>query len=61
MSIHRTQDQFISQIDMLTQRIMELQSVVLGQQQQLNGGNAVNPQQQPNQQAIGQAGQGWFF
>ncbi|KAI6190510.1 CaMBD domain-containing protein [Aphelenchoides bicaudatus] len=30
------QDQFISQIDMLTQRIMELQAVVLGQQQQLN-------------------------
>uniref|UniRef100_A0AC35FTN7 Calmodulin-binding domain-containing protein n=1 Tax=Panagrolaimus sp. PS1159 TaxID=55785 RepID=A0AC35FTN7_9BILA len=37
--MHRTQDQFISQIDMLTQRIMELQSAVLGQQQQQQPNN----------------------
>uniref|UniRef100_A0A914PIS7 Uncharacterized protein n=1 Tax=Panagrolaimus davidi TaxID=227884 RepID=A0A914PIS7_9BILA len=36
--MHRTQDQFISQIDMLTQRIMELQNAVLGQQQQQPNG-----------------------
>jgi hypothetical protein len=31
--MHRSQDQFIAQIDMLTQRIMDLQNIVLGQQQ----------------------------
>lgn len=35
--MHRTQDQFISQIDMLTQKIMELQNAVLGQQQSGQG------------------------
>lgn len=37
--MHRTQDQFIAQIDMLTQKIMELQTVVLNQQ----GQNANKP------------------
>uniref|UniRef100_A0A914DB36 Calmodulin-binding domain-containing protein n=1 Tax=Acrobeloides nanus TaxID=290746 RepID=A0A914DB36_9BILA len=32
--MHRTQDQFISQIEMLTQKIVELQATVLNQQQQ---------------------------
>ncbi|KAI6216348.1 CaMBD domain-containing protein [Aphelenchoides fujianensis] len=45
--MHRTQDQFISQIDMLTQRIMELQAVVLGQQQQQQAAGGVLPPPQP--------------
>ncbi|KAI6229520.1 CaMBD domain-containing protein [Aphelenchoides besseyi] len=45
--MHRTQDQFISQIDMLTQRIMELQAVVLGQQQ--NQLSSQQNTQQPTQ------------
>lgn len=32
--MHRTQDQFISQIEMLTQKIVDLQATVLNQQQQ---------------------------
>uniref|UniRef100_A0AC34F338 Calmodulin-binding domain-containing protein n=1 Tax=Panagrolaimus sp. ES5 TaxID=591445 RepID=A0AC34F338_9BILA len=49
--MHRTQDQFISQIDMLTQRIMELQSAVLGQQQQSQ--NGTNPPQYSRQYSGG--------
>lgn len=50
--MHKTQDQFIAQIDMLTQRIMELQAVVLGQQQQISssGQQSANPQQTGGQQ-----------
>ncbi|KAI1719747.1 calcium-activated SK potassium channel domain-containing protein [Ditylenchus destructor] len=44
--MHRTQDQFITQIDMLTQRIVELQAAVLGTQ----GGHM---QQLTHQQSTG--------
>lgn len=49
--IHRTQDQFVSQIDQLTQRIIELQLAVISsnQQQQYNQPMRGNQQQQYNE------------
>lgn len=49
--IHRTQDQFVSQIDQLTQRIIELQLAVISsnQQQQYNQPIRGNQQQQYNE------------
>lgn len=50
--IHRTQDQFITQIDMLTQRIVELQMAVLGNnsQQQQSVNNTSQQQHQTTSQ-----------